>query len=176
MPPVALLRGSGSLAIVGGLLWLLTILHQWVTAPELPARFYFFAPVFFVAALLALYHAAPWRRLARAALVLSVFGAMLASIGLFGLAWFPDSLAAVPLLPGMALLGAGLGLLGIANLDDPVFPGSNAIPLAMVFVFVPGWFTESPRWLPLVFLMLFGVGWVALGIQVWRCAADGRSR
>ena len=161
-------RSSGSLAIVGGLLWSICILHQWITYPELPGRFYFLAPVFFVAALVVLYRVARWSRMAKVALFLAVFGAALATIGMFALARFSDSMAAIPLLPGMGLLGVGLGLFGLANLQEPAFPGSNVLPLVMVFLFFPGWFMESPRWLPLVFLFLFGLSWVALGFQVWR--------
>lgn len=150
----------------GGLLWCAAFIHQWWADPALPARWYFLAPFLFIWGLVGLYArgaSGPW---ATRGLVLAIVGTALVSLGLFGLGWFGDSPAALPLLPGILALGVGMGLFGVVNLGDRSLRRWNSLPLVMVLL-LTGWMMESPRWLPLLLLLCFGVGWVLLGHELW---------
>ena len=162
-----LISRSGLLTMGGGLVWSSAFIHQWTANPEQPEAWYFLAPLLWFWGLLGLYALGTSGLLAKVGLVLAIIGTTLVSLGLFVLGWFGDSPAALPLLPGILALAFGIGLFGIANLGDRVLRRWNGIPLVMVLL-LTGWMIESPRWMPLLLMTFFGLGWVLLGYELWR--------
>ena len=55
----------------------------------------------------------------------------------------------------------------LIRFEDRALRHWNGIPLIIVLL-LTGWMIESPRWMPLLLMTLFGVGWVMLGYELWR--------
>jgi hypothetical protein len=185
-------RLGGLAALVGGILWLLTLVLAQVISPEsdaiLPgaALLLGLGSVAFQAR-----HAGRMGPLGTAGFLTSLAGLLLLAFGSVGEAVIAARVAGIPLQPitltglgpGALLLGAGVTMSAIGALIADVLPRLSPLVLAVssVGVFVAGGLTLVQRVLggstidvlpfelvPLAVLWaLFGAGWIWLGFLLW---------
>ncbi len=164
MSPRSLMRWSGPVAMLGGLLWAASLgingleMGLWAGA----------ALVCFLIGVVGLYarQRAGW--LARTGLVAGVLAALVGAIGAFFNVWgFFGG--------GVMLLTLGMVLLGIASLRNRALRRWNALPL-VVGLWPPLLFEltnpyhapgNAMPWAQPAALLIYGLGWVALGYVLW---------
>jgi len=108
------------------------------------------------------------------ALVMASLGAASAAESLIISVWFQQEELWMILVVSVFILFAGLFLFGLANLKARIFPRLNWIPLATVVtsILIPFLLGDSSQlginWSLLTYMLLFGSGWLVMGILLLR--------